>query len=157
MAVPAVQGFVLQKRDKMQEEQINTDNQQPAAPDPGVKPMKRNRKSTRMMQDLLGGDYLSKERVVNNIPYVFYVGLLALVFIGNTYYTEKKFTDIEKTKSELKELRYQYITTKSALMFMGRQSEILRHATAIGLKESTLPPYKIQYSGKSSTTADSAK
>lgn len=112
-----------------------------------MKPVKKSRRGSKAIQEILGGDYLSQEKVVGNIPYLFYIALLAMLYIANTYYTEKKFKDIERTKTELKELRYQYITTKSALMFMGRQSEISRKAELLGLKESLLPPYKIMYNG----------
>ncbi len=116
--------------------------------------MNMQRKSQKAVKEFLGGDYLSRDQVTSNIPYVFYVALLAMIYIGNTYYTEKKFKDIEQTKSELKELRYQYITTKSALMFMGRQSEISKRAVLLGLKESVLPPYKILYDGEHSKPAE---
>lgn len=123
-------------------------NTSEALPNEGeLKPVKRSRKGSKAIQEILGGDYLSRERVIGNIPYLFYIALLAIFYIGNTYYTEKKYKDIERTKVELKELRYQYITTKSALMFMGRQSEISKRAEMLGLKASLLPPYKILYDG----------
>ena len=110
---------------------------------------KKTNRSRKAVQEFLGGDYLSREWVTGNLGYIFYLALLAMIYIGNTYSTEKKFTNIERTKNVLKELRYQYITTKSVLMFQGRQSEILKRAMTHGLKASTLPPYKILYSGES--------
>jgi hypothetical protein len=132
----------------MQENFANTGQPDQPKPQAEVQPAKRIRKGRKVVQDFLGGDYLSKEEVVTNIPFVFYVALLAMIYIGNTYYTEKKFRTIEQTKTELKELRYQYITTKSNLMFMGRQSEISKRAVQLGLKESLMPPYKIRYQGE---------
>jgi len=114
-----------------------------------VKPVKRIRKGRKAVQEFLGGDYLSQGWVTGNLAYILYVALLAMIYIGNTYYSEKKFNAIERTKTELKELRYRYITTKSILMFQGRQSEISKRAALQGLKESTMPPYKILYSGES--------
>lgn len=117
-----------------------------------VKPVKKVRKGRKAVKEFLGGDYLTREWVIDNLPYLLYVAVLAIIYIGNTYYTEKKFKDIERTKNELKELRYQYITTKSVLMFRSRQSEISRQAMVYGLKETMLPPYKILYSGRSIKT-----
>ncbi|MCK9421262.1 MAG: FtsL-like putative cell division protein [Bacteroidales bacterium] len=118
----------------------------PQSEDP-VKPVRKVRKGRKAVKEFLGGDYLTREWVIGNLPYLFYVAVLAIIYIGNTYYTEKKFKDIERTKNELKELRYQYITTKSVLMFRCRQSEISKQAITYGLKETMLPPYKILYSG----------
>lgn len=114
-----------------------------------VKAVKKTNKSRRAVQEFLGGDYLSKEWVTGNLSYILYVALLAMIYIANTYYTEKKFKTIERTKNELKELRYEYITTKSILMFQGRQSEISKRAVLQGLREAKMPPYKILYSGES--------
>jgi hypothetical protein len=114
-----------------------------------VKPVKKINKSRRAVQEFLGGDYLSKEWVTGNLSYILYVALLALIYIANTYYTEKKFRTIERTKGELKELRYEYITTKSILMFQGRQSVISKRAVNQGLREAKMPPYKILYSAES--------
>jgi hypothetical protein len=122
----------------------------PFAPKESVKALKKTNKTRRAVQDFLGGDYLSKEWVTGNLSYILYVALLAMIYIANTYYTEKKFNSIDITKRELKELRYEYITTKSILMFQGRQSEISKRAIPLGLHEAKMPPYKILYSGKSS-------
>ena len=122
---------------------------EPASPREPVKAVKRANKSRKAVQEFLGGDYLSREWVTGNLSYLFYVALLAMIYIANTYSTEKKFKTIERTKNELKELRYMYITTKSALMFKCRQSEISKRAVFQGLKEAKLPPYKILYSGES--------
>lgn len=112
-----------------------------------VRPLKKIRKTRKALQEFLGGDYLSREWVTGNLSYILYVALLAMIYIANTYYSEKKFKSIERTKSELKELRYEYITTKSILMFRGRQSEISKQAITQGLREAKMPPYKILYSG----------
>jgi hypothetical protein len=114
-----------------------------------VKAVKKAHKSRKAVQEFLGGDYLSQEWVTGNLSYILYVALLAMIYIANTYNTEKKFNAIERTKSELKELRYEYITTKSILMFKGRQSEISKRAMNQGLREAKMPPYKILYSDES--------
>jgi hypothetical protein len=112
-----------------------------------VKAVKKIRKGRKAVQELLGGDYLSREWVTGNLSYILYVALLAMIYIANTYYSEKKFKDIERTKNDLNELRYEYITTKSILMFQGRQSEISKRALIQGLREAKMPPFKILYSG----------
>ncbi len=121
----------------------------PAKTKEPVKALRKTNKTRRALQDFLGGDYLSREWVTGNLIYILYVALLAMVYIANTYYTEKKFKSIERTKTELKELRYEYITAKSILMFQGRQSEISKRAVMQGLREAKMPPYKILYSGES--------
>lgn len=114
-------------------------------PDP-VKPVRKMKHGRKAVQEFLGGDYLSRKWVTGNILFLLFLAFLALIYIGNTYSTEKKYKDIERTKTELKELRYHYITAKAALMFEGRQSVISARAIKSGLNETSLPPYKILYS-----------
>ncbi|HTX88785.1 MAG TPA: FtsL-like putative cell division protein [Bacteroidales bacterium] len=128
------------------EEEIS--NQPPAGPQGEVRPVKKQSRFRKSLHDILGGDYLSKESVLGNLPYLLFVTVLAMIYIGNTYYAEKTYKAIEKTKSELKELRFEYLTTKSTLMFHSKLSEIVRRSGPLGLKESMVPPYKIFYTDK---------
>ena len=55
---------------------------------------------------------------------------------------ERKIRTIDDLTSEIKELRYEQITTSAELMNMSKQSEVLRRTQAegLGLKELTEPP-----------------
>jgi hypothetical protein len=117
-----------------------------------VQPVRKQKKDKRPIHDILGGDYLSKESVIGNLPFLVFVALLALTYISNTYNVEKTMKEIERTKVELKELRFQYTTTKSTLMYYSKQTEIARRAIRYGLKETTIPPFKIFYSNDSTTS-----
>jgi len=120
---------------------------------PEEKPAKKSHKGRKRVQEVLGGDYLSKKTVVDNIPFLIYLTVLALFYIANTYNTERMYKQIEKTKTELKELRYRYITARSALMFESKLSELNKRTQALGLRETLNPPYKIFYSADSVQTA----
>jgi hypothetical protein len=127
---------------------VETETAEPEAA-PEAKPVKKSHKGRKRVQDVLGGDYLSKRTVVDNLPFLVYLTLLILLYIANTYNTERMYKQIEKTKTELKELRYQYITARSSLMFESKLSELNKRTQAIGLKETLIPPYKIFYTGDS--------
>jgi hypothetical protein len=94
-------------------------------------------------QSVLDGTILTKKKVVKSLPFMFYLTFLVILYIANQYYSEKKIIEIEKVKKEMKELRSEYITTKSILMNINRQSEILKKAELYGIKESLIPPHKI--------------
>ena len=112
------------------------------------------KKERRPIHDILGGDILSRGSVTRNLPFLVFLALLALVYIANTYYAEKVVKEIERTKSELKELRFQYTTTKSTLMYYSKQTEIAKRALKLGLKETTIPPYKIFYASDSARSGN---
>lgn len=114
-----------------------------------VLPVKKQKGISKQVSRLLGGEYLSNKSVMGNLYFLVYLGVLAMLYIANTYYAEKTFKEIERIKTELKEYRFQYLTTKSALMFHSQQSEIAKRAVTYGLKITTLPPYKIFYTESS--------
>ncbi|MFH1161249.1 MAG: FtsL-like putative cell division protein [bacterium] len=106
----------------------------------------KKKRLAKPIQNILEGEFLSRESVVRNLPFLIFLALIAIVYIANTYYAEKTSKEIEATKLELKELRYQYITTKSNLMFLSKQTEVSKRGQLMGLKETTVPPFKIFYS-----------
>jgi hypothetical protein len=114
-----------------------------------ILPVKKHKRASISVSNLLGGEYLSQKTVMSNLYFLVYLAILAMLYIGNTYYAEKTFKDIEKIKNELKEYRFQYITAKSTLMFHSQQSEIAKRALPFGLKVTMLPPYKIFYTKSS--------
>lgn len=127
----------------MEEEQRNT------TPEPNpeeIRPVKKPGKMTRGIHDIIGGDLLSKQAVLRNLPFLIFLAILAMFYIGNTYYTEKTFKQIEKIKNELKELRYQSITVKAKMLDVCKQTEIAKKVEVLGIKVTTTQPYKIFYS-----------
>ena len=66
-----------------------------------------------------------------------------MLYIANSYYAEKTIRQIDRVNQELKEMRSEYISTKSELMIMSRQSQVAASVEELGLKESVVPPKKI--------------
>ena len=94
---------------------------------------------------ILNGSYFSRENVVNGLPFVLFLVGLTLVYIANGYYAEGTIRAINRTDMELKELRSEYITTKSELMYKSKQSQVAKTLNdyGLGVKESMEPPKKI--------------
>lgn len=125
------------------EEEPKVNQQQEQSVDP--KPTKKKRAWGTTIRNVVIGDIFSTNIFVKNIPYLIFLAMIALGYISNTYYAEKAFRQIEKTKGELKELRFHYVSTKSKLMYNSKLSEIASRVQKFGLKETTKPPYKIFY------------
>lgn len=100
-------------------------------------------KAEKVLQNVLGGTFLTREKALNMLPYLFFLAMLAIVYIGNIYVAERKIRNIKQINTELKELRYEYISTKSELMFLSKQSQLARRLAGTGVKESRIPPEKI--------------
>lgn len=90
------------------------------------------------------GDMLKNRQFVGFIPYILFVTFLTMVYITNSYYAEKTVREIDKTNNTLKELNSEYITIKSELMFKSKPSEVAKMVINTGIKESVVPPGKIE-------------
>ncbi|WP_375418219.1 FtsL-like putative cell division protein [uncultured Hymenobacter sp.] len=80
---------------------------------------------------------------VRFLPHLLFVMLLTLLYIGNTHYGNRMSRNIQKLKQETEDLRADYTTLKSDYMEASKQSEVARKVAAIGLVESSSPPFRI--------------
>lgn len=87
--------------------------------------------------------YFEEGFPVQYLPKILFVVLLSLVYISNTHYAEKTIRQIDKAQSEVEDLRADFTTLKSDVMFASKQSEVARRVKPLGLKESLNPPYKV--------------
>jgi len=88
-------------------------------------------------------NYFEEGFPVQYLPKILFVMMLSLLYISNTHYAEKTVRRIDHVQSEVEDLRADYTTLKSDLMFASKQSEVARKVKALGLKESLKPPTKI--------------
>jgi len=96
-------------------------------------------------KDVLSGDVLSKDVVVQHLPFILFIAILGIYYISNRYHSERVYREMVSLEKELKELRFEAITTASDLMYMSKQSEVVKRVKKEGLDlvESTKPPVKI--------------
>lgn len=87
--------------------------------------------------------YFEEGFPIQYLPKILFVVGLALFYIGNTHYAEKTVRKINHIQAEVEDLRADYTTLKSDLMFASKQSEVASKVKMYGLKESLIPPTKI--------------
>ncbi len=87
--------------------------------------------------------FFNRNQVVHSMPFILFVTLLIIGYIGNSYYAEHIIREIDKTKTDLKENRAQYISIMSKLMYQSNQSEVAKVLEPYHIKETTEPPGKI--------------
>jgi len=97
------------------------------------------------IKSIIDGSLLTVRSVVEQIPFILFLVLLALIYIANRYNAEKIVRQINSLKTEVKDLRAEEITTASELMNLNRPSNVqnLVEENQLGLKLSNDPPFKI--------------
>jgi hypothetical protein len=110
-----------------------------------IQPEKPREKKGFRFKDFLSGRILTHENVSSQLPYILFLVLLAVIYIGNSYRNNQLLRNEQKIKNEVKNLRAESITTAAKYMSISRQSEVVKlvESKGLGLEESTIPPKKI--------------
>ena len=84
--------------------------------------------------------WLNYQSVVKQVPFFLFLTVLAVIYIYNGHYADKTIRNINRTEKEVKELKYEYITVKSEVMFQSKPSELIKAVEPLGLKELVQSP-----------------
>ncbi|HET8829436.1 MAG TPA: FtsL-like putative cell division protein [Pelobium sp.] len=87
----------------------------------------------------------SKEAATNALPFLLFLSLLGMIYIGNRHNAENNIRKIDGLSKEVKELSWDFKTLKSDLMFQSRQTQVIKKVDSLlGLKVSVKPPIKLK-------------
>lgn len=113
-----------------------------ATKSPGWNPFKRISVG-KSVHSLLDGTFLTKDKFRKIMPFLIFLLLLGIVYISNIFRVERTKRQIDDLEEELRELRYEYISSRSQLMYESKPSEIAIKLKDSGIRESMDPPRKI--------------
>jgi len=99
----------------------------------------------KIITSILDGSFLTNNLFIKQMPFVFFLGFLSLIYITVRNQSEKTLINYTTVQREVRELRAESISIASELMFISKQSEVLKAVTEknLGLVEATEPPKKI--------------
>lgn len=96
------------------------------------------------LSSIFSGTFLTSDKTLQHLPFILFLAVIAIFYIANGYYADDKIREVNRVSNELKELRSEYISTKSELMFASKQSEVAKAVEELGLQEPVVPPIKIE-------------
>ena len=83
------------------------------------------------------------QKVLFNMPFVLFLVVMAALHIASNHMAENYARRISKAEKDVRQLRWQYMTTTSDLMLKSKQSEVAKVVSTQGIKELRIPPFKI--------------
>jgi hypothetical protein len=86
---------------------------------------------------------ISYKAIVSNVPYLAFVALLCVLYINNSQRAVEVQRELNKQNKILKELRWKYMDTKTRLMYVRMETQVIRNASVAGLKPLMLPAYTV--------------
>ena len=109
-------------------------NRNKQAPSSENETKKRSGKTSAFSQ-ILNGDFLTKEFVLNNLNYIFFLIVLLLLIIAKGYYGKQISVDIDNAQREYDQNAAEYIEVKSKLETVTRRYKLVERLEKRELKE----------------------
>lgn len=88
------------------------------------------------LTQILNGEFLTKSFVLNNLPYIFFILLLLIVFVAKGYYVKQLNDEIKINETELNQNAAEYIEAKTKLEEETKRYKLVEKLQERELKES---------------------
>ena len=93
-------------------------------------------KDANALTQILNGEFLTKSFVLNNLPYIFFILLLLIVFVAKGYYVKQINDEIKINEIELNQNAADYIEAKTKLEEETKRYKLVEKLQERELKES---------------------
>jgi hypothetical protein len=93
-------------------------------------------KDANALTQILNGEFLTKSFVLNNLPYIFFILLLLIVFVAKGYYVKQLNDEIKINETELNQNAAEYIEAKTKLEEETKRYKLVEKLKDRELKES---------------------
>ncbi len=106
---------------------------------------KKNKKNSgkrpvsRTFAQILNGDFLNREFVLNNLNFIFFILFLLLLLVAKSYYGKELIHDVDVQQRELNEITADYVSAKARLEEETRRIKLVEQLAPKGLKETVNP------------------
>jgi len=94
--------------------------------------------------DILKGKFLVSEDAFKNWRIIIFVVFLLLIVISRSHSTDQKVLKIAKLNKEIRELKAEFIDTRTKVMRLELESSVQKKVAQRGLLPSKNPPKKIK-------------
>ena len=101
-------------------------------------------KFKKSIYDILRGNFLVSDESFKNWRFILFIVGLMLMMIASSHSSDKKVMCIAKLNKEIKELRSEFLDTRSISMKLKLESTIKNKVLALELKPSQNPPQVIR-------------
>lgn len=99
--------------------------------------------SDNFLTQFLSKGFITTDEATRALPFVLYVALIGMIYIGNRHFAEKNIRDIDKLSKEVKELNWDYKVAKAELAFKSTLTEVAKRVDTLGVRESIQPAQKL--------------
>ena len=123
----------LQKR--MHEDDYITGAKAPKVEKPKQSKSEKSTSKASAFTQILNGDFLTKEFVLNNLNYIFFIMFLLILLVAKGYYGKQVNKDLDNAQKELDQNAAEYIEAKARLELRTRRYKLAEKLESREIKE----------------------
>jgi hypothetical protein len=105
--------------------------------------IEENKRRGITFREIIGGEFLTRQSLVRQMPFFFFIVVLFFIQISMIYYFESVQIEMKRTKEKLNDLNSEYSTNASELSVKSQHSEVVGQVNHWGLINSTTTPFII--------------
>lgn len=110
-----------------------------AKPKKEKKSNKALQSTSRTFMQIMNGEFLVKDYILNNLGYVLFVVGLLVLLVGKSYYVNQIASSNEKTQKAVDQMNADFVEAKAELEEKTRRTELTKKLNPLGLKETLKP------------------
>lgn len=95
------------------------------------------------IEQVFSKDFWNSEKIFENLPFILFIGFLAIIYIANAHFAERNVRRIQVLKKEIQELRWHYRSLQAEIMVDSKRTEIGEKVKEEGLRAFQVKPKKI--------------
>jgi hypothetical protein len=103
------------------------------------KTKKKEGKNSNILLQILNGEFLMQDFVINNLGFVFFLFALFIIVISKGYYGKSLVKKIETTQTELDAKTAEYVEVRAKLEEATKREKLIKKLEGRGLYETTKP------------------
>lgn len=108
----------------------------------GKKQKAKSSPNSKAFVQILNGEFLSKDFMLNNLNFIFFIMAMLLIVIAKGYYGDQLTKDVAKSEKELNQATSEYFEARTKLEETTRRQVLVERLNGTGLKE-TVNPTKV--------------
>ena len=104
---------------------------------------KRDSGFLKSLLQVVNGDVLTREFVIKNLPFLMFLSLILVAYIGYGYHVQKVAKDIRELEKEIGDLNAEEVTLRTDLSEVKRQKHVEKKLEKTGVRNTEDPIKKI--------------
>ncbi len=125
----------LELQRRMHEDEYITGAKAPKSEKPKPSKSEKSTSKASAFTQILNGDFLTKEFVLNNLNYIFFIMFLLILLVAKGYYGKQVNKDLDNAQKELDQNAAEYIEAKARLELRTRRYKLAEKLESREIKE----------------------